>query len=377
MKVLVSAYFIKHGRVGGAEYMLYNLVFGLLKSGVEVVFLTDNKCRISEKFIEDSRVYPNFKLTECGFGFSRFLNEFMVGLFYKEKADAIIFPNYFRPPFVASRFGTVLTVIHDFQYRSFPEYFSFHKRIWLRLCHKITMTFSGQIVVISRFVKDHALELYGAKKDSKVAVVHNPISWGRFSHQVCSVIPMKRRKYLLSVCAHYPHKNLNTLLLGYAKLLEQRQDLDLILVGQRPEFLSKHLAKGSDLSKIIEDLGLENFVKFTGHVSDEQLAVWYKNAEVFLFPSIFEGFGMPPVEALGLGIKTIVSDLSPLTEVTHDRAIYVKDYMDPNAWCFTINQALESDDNGLSIDDVDFIQNFYSPACIANKYISLMSKSQV
>src|SRR5690606_13070144 len=110
------------------------------------------------------------------------------------------------------------------------------------------------------------------------------------------------RPKVLSVSAHWPHKNIATLLRAFRRLQDRTGDdgPELVLVGQlAPNLVSNRNA--TDLEAVVEQLGLRN-VRVTGHIDDEALGEEYRSASLFVFPSLFEGFGMPPVEALGMGV---------------------------------------------------------------------------
>ncbi|HEX2621099.1 MAG TPA: glycosyltransferase family 1 protein, partial [Phototrophicaceae bacterium] len=127
-----------------------------------------------------------------------------------------------------------------------------------------------------------------------------------------------------------PRKNLPTLLKAYAAL-PSTQRLPLILAG----------GKGwqyDDIFATIEQYGLKDQVRFPGFLSAESLPLWYNSAEVFIYPSVFEGFGLPVLEAMACGTPVIVSDASSLPEVVGASGLRVPS-QDLNAWTSALAQA--------------------------------------
>ena len=112
-----------------------------------------------------------------------------------------------------------------------------------------------------------------------------------------------------------PRKNLKNLLSAYAKLGRNFKDeYHLILVG----------APGWNNQDIVDEIkSLNQWVKYTGYVSDDELAKLYTQASLFIYPSIYEGFGIPPLEAMACGTPVIVSNASTLPEVCADAAYYI------------------------------------------------------
>ena len=123
--------------------------------------------------------------------------------------------------------------------------------------------------------------------------------------------------FILSVCSLEPRKNIDRLIQAYAMLVHQFEiDSDLVLVG-------KEAWKSDRLHGLCGELGIEDRVRFTGYVSDAELAQFYNHAAVFVFPSLYEGFGLPVVEAMASGVPVVTSGSSSLIEVAGSAAVLV------------------------------------------------------
>jgi glycosyltransferase involved in cell wall biosynthesis len=124
------------------------------------------------------------------------------------------------------------------------------------------------------------------------------------------------KPYLLYVGNTYPHKNLERFLHGYRRYRRERPDaFDLVLVGKRDYFSRR-------LEREVEHLGLSGNVRFTGYVQDDELPALYQNAEWYVFPSLYEGFGLPPLEAMSYGLPVLSSNATCLPEILGDAAVY-------------------------------------------------------
>lgn len=114
---------------------------------------------------------------------------------------------------------------------------------------------------------------------------------------------------------YYPHKNISLLLEAFKEVLINHPDLQLVLAGQADYFQEQ-------IKKLARRLKVERSVLFPGPVSDSQLLALYKNAELFVFPSLSEGFGLPPLEAMAQGTPVLSSDATSLPEILGDAALY-------------------------------------------------------
>ena len=126
------------------------------------------------------------------------------------------------------------------------------------------------------------------------------------------------RRFILSVGGSKPHKNAKATL-GAFELLSQKEDLDLVFAGKINEN-----KPNEDIRKLISDKPrLKDRVHFLGYVEDLDLVHLYRSAEMLAFPSFYEGFGIPPLEAMGCGCPVIVSNAASLPEICGDAALYV------------------------------------------------------
>lgn len=350
--IYIYCQFIKPGRVGGAEHMANNLISALASlSTKKLCVITNNtKSNILTK--------------------SRFVQEQIHALKTKWAGDTLLCMNYFTPIFLPwNRPQKVVTVIHDLQYRHYPKNFSFIKRVWLYLAHRHTLFSSDKVVVISKFVKSDILNQYGVKYNDKVIVIYNPISWYKNNFQEF-MLPCK--DYILCVAAQYPHKNLRVIIESLTEIRKKFPNTNLVLIGQ----LSNKLVGGYSNNSLIDAIkkhGLTDQVKMTGYVDTKTLVQYYRGAKVFVFPSEFEGFGMPAIESLGYGKSTIISNQSALTEVTQGLAVIVNDFKNPASWASQICSVLANQNKYRpSVSSIKAIRKTYNSKRIAQQYLRVL-----
>lgn len=304
-------------------------------------------------------------------GRNRFIQSWRFGSVQSALNDALLFPNYFTPPMWQRR-ARIVTVIHDLQYRVLPATFSRVKRLWLRVCHDQTLRHADRVVTISEHVRAHVLEAHGDRWSDKVIAIPNPMSWERFGEGGGSVagIVEPTRRYILAVSAQYAHKNLGTLIDAFAELRKRPAfaDVVLVLVGQWSSKLVG-IAHAVDLRGRVEQLGLGDAVRMTGFIDDLTLGSLYRRASVFVFPSLFEGFGMPAVEALGFGLPVLTTRRTAIPEATLGLATYLDDALDSAAMAEAIAAMLDRPDAFRpSASDVARVRDTYSIARIGELY---------
>lgn len=362
MTIGVDATFIRSGAVGGAEQMIRNLVTGLGATGGGVtVFARAGNWSDHIRGVE---------LVEVPRRMNRFVASTYAAARFSDRHD-VIYANYFVPP-VVRRGHTVVAIINDAQYVHYPEFFSVAKRRWLRLAHRFSLKAAHRIVAISEFVREDLLAIYGDRWSDSIVTIPTPVSWDRLS-------PTKhliKGPYILTVSAEYPHKNLTTLVKAFA-LARRRRDLDgvrLVIVGQCAAKLVSTDDKGQ-LDRAIEEAGIAHDVLRLGYVRDEDVGALYRDALAFVFPSLFEGFGMPAVEALGFGLPVITTRCAALPETTLGFARYVKDPLDAEELADTLVRVASCPaENRPSAEQVAAIRDAYNPVAVASRYRAMIGE---
>lgn len=213
---------------------------------------------------------------------------------------------------------TVIT-IHDLTTHLFPQYHTRLNRLYLRWALPVMAQRTSAIIADSYATQRDIVAHLGVTAD-KVSVVHLGVDLARFSPQSAGAIQSALvrigvyQPYVLAVGTLEPRKNLLTLLHAYAML--PRSAPPLVLVGGQGW-------GDNPLSVAIEQLGLKDRVHLTGYVADDLLPALYSGAEIFVYPSLYEGFGLPVLEAMACGAPVITSNASSLPEVAGDAAIQV------------------------------------------------------
>ena len=232
--------------------------------------------------------------------------------FFPTGADLTVFFNYIVPPRVH---GKVVTTIYDMTYLRFPETMNTRNRRRLEEGMRRSVKRSDKIITISSFSKQELIALLRVPED-KISVIPCAPS---FSMDLADFGEMAQRyglckPYLLYVGTIEPRKNLVRLIHAF-ELLKQKEDFpyQLVLAGGRG-WQNEEIYHAAKESTFYDD------IIFTGYTSDAEKNCLYKNAALFIFPSIYEGFGIPPLEAMHWGCPVVSSTAASLPEVVGDAA---------------------------------------------------------
>ncbi|PZO39612.1 MAG: hypothetical protein DCF19_13590 [Pseudanabaena frigida] len=385
MKIGINSLFLKPSQVGGAEFVLKGLLVGLaLNKDIDLyIFISDKLISWLNELIASLNLNLADRLNIIPIAIigNRFVSEaFQLPIIINRyQLDGLINTNYFTP-WRSLLKSPCATIIYDLNYLHFPDLFSWYKKLWLRLAHQMTLANADITVTISEFVKQDIQKRY--KSNQLPVVIYTPILWsrldilnfGEWSSEFSKIdISISDRPFILSVANHYQHKNLSTLVKAFHKLPSSLNEVKLVLVGQLPNSLvGMRRDRCDDIPQLVRDLGLENRVYVTGYISDRELAWYYHHAALFAFPSVFEGFGMPPVEALGMGLPVLTTKCTAIPEVTMNLAEYVENPLDVDEWCDRLTTMLSDRDKYLPTQaEVQQIRQTYEPVAIAKKYIEV------
>ena len=202
------------------------------------------------------------------------------------------------------------------------------RRLRYRATYRSGARFASRLLTVSDYTKQQMVQLYGLDP-ATVDVAPNAVDPALAT---LLAVPRERRPGVVLAAGNVlPRKNLVTLARGVRMLVDDGMDVRLRVVGQVPP-------EGLQDRSAMED-ALGDRVGFTGYVTMEQLAEEYTSADVFACPSLYEGFGIPVLEAMAAGTPVLVSDRTSLPEVAGDAALVVPGE-DPGAWAQALRQAL-------------------------------------
>ena len=237
--------------------------------------------------------------------------------------DVLFVPSHVLPLFHPRR--SVVTV-HDLGYSAFPEAHRRFSRWYLHVGTRFSARTARHVLADSQATKDDLVRLYGTDpahvtviylgRDAELAPVTDSANLAHVQEKLGIAQSGRHRPYVLAVGTLQPRKNLVRLIEAFAQVRATQTDLCLVLAGQRG-WLS------DPIFQRVEELGLQKHVLFPGFVSDEDLPVLLSGALVFAFPSLYEGFGFPVLEAQACGTPVLTSTTSSLPEVAGEAALLV------------------------------------------------------
>lgn len=233
--------------------------------------------------------------------------------------DELFIPHYNIPIFYK---GNLTSTIHDLIHIRFPEYFSKLAVIYAKGMLYLNMKKCQKVITVSNFSKEDIIKEFGEKYRDKIDVRYNKVDEIYKKIEDNTLLENARDKYsiskdkkiLLYVGNKKPHKNLKRLIEAFG-MLEKKEEYRLVLTGEGFE-------NYTELEEIASELNLNKYIIHTGKVPIGDLVLLYNIADLFVFPSLYEGFGIPPLEALACGTPVVCSTAASIPEVIGEKGVY-------------------------------------------------------
>jgi len=309
---------------GGITQYLENLLPRLIQFGKNDTFKLFynglNKRKLNYPWLN----LPNVKLYE--FRFPNRLFEFL-----KIKIDKLLngIDVFFSPHFLISplseKVKKILT-IHDLSFIYYPDFFDFKRKIWhWRINPKKQINSADKIISVSQSTKNDIVNIYKIP-DYKIEVIYSGIDEKfKLLDKTLPKFEEIRKKYALpkKFILYFgklePRKNILNIIKAFELIKPKIPELNLVIAGEKG-WLYK------DLNKLIELSLVKNSIFLTGKIEENDKIYIYNLAEIFIYPSFFEGFGFPPLEAMACGLATIVSNQTSLPEIVNNSALTINPF---------------------------------------------------
>ena len=241
--------------------------------------------------------------------------------FFGSGADVTCFFNFYVPPGVG---GRKVTIVHDMVVKAFPKTMNLKTKIMLKLCLKKSCKRADRIVTVSQFSKEEIVK-YLKIPEEKIVVMPNGVDHSLYhtGYPQDAIKAAQRRyhiagEYYLYLGTLEPRKNIERMVRAYARVKTPGSPR-LVLAGRKGWLYES-------IFQTVQELGLTGDVVFTDYVEDADVPLLMSGAKIFLFPSLYEGFGLPPLEAMACGVPVVTSAASSLPEVVGDAAILADPY---------------------------------------------------
>lgn len=327
MKIAIDIRNIGKGRTGD-EVVFFNLVkqFALLDTVNEYLLLTDRKVEgdnLLQESLENLHLPANFSVVSLGEkGINKFFwNAWILPKYLRTHPVDILQVQYITPFFVPKKIK-IVTIVHDVSFNVFPKLIGKVDLFFLKILMPLSLRRADKIVGVSKFTVSEIKKYYPIIKEEKLEWIHNAVA-DNFAMDISPAqLEAVRKKYnlpqkfILYIGTLQPRKNLPALIEAYVKIpTEKRAGLKLVLAG------GKGRNYDTQIDEFIESYSLQSEVLLPGFIDEIDKPALFKLAHVFCFPSVYEGFGIPILEAMALGVPTLASNIAPHLEIIEDSAL--------------------------------------------------------
>lgn len=320
MKIGINASSLS-SKKGGASFYIYNLIKAMATVTDKESFVIFTTKANRDQFKDLPANFSIIDRAPLGV-MKRLIWEQIILPFVcrKNSIDVLLSPNYTAPLFTPG-FKSVVT-IHDLSFFPLEKLYPRSRRFFKIIIH-LSVRFSNAVIAVSEFTKNDIL-CYIGSFTHKVKVVYEGAD-SRFQKAVTQEQVRKVKEkyklpenYILFTGFLEPRKNLIRLLQAYSNI-KTMINHKLVIAGGNGWWYDKTYTK-------VTELDLQNHVIFTGYVDDDDLPPLYTGATLFVFPSLYEGFGIAALEAISCGTPVLASQNTALPEVVRDAGIYVDPY---------------------------------------------------
>ena len=313
--------FASHKVQTGIGTYLTGLIDGFSKIDLQfepILIINNEGKEIFQKYLKHFEYFLAPKITNSIKG-----RVFYEHTFFKNDLNKLHIDLLHSPVFVSPKNykGKGVLTIHDTTFITHPQYHVPSKKIYFKWGIPMSIKKNNKIIAISKNTESDLVNLFPQYKDKFLYIPYGVkgIFFKKIRNEKIEIFKKKLdlpKKYFLYVGVLEPKKNIIGILKAFKSIYKNNKDLYFVIAGRKGWYYS-------DIFKAIKELNLTENVIYPGHIEYEQLPLLYQGAMFFIYPSFYEGFGMPVLEAMAAGCPVITSGISSTKEVAKDGALFV------------------------------------------------------
>ncbi len=319
MRIAVQASDLDRERIDGTRVYLKELLKAFGALAPKVFFVLYHERSFSKALAPI--MYSNYEERKIPFPIAWMQTRFVWALF-RDVPEKLFLPIQ-AAPLLLPKTIEVTATIHDLAWKKYPETFTWKDRFKLDILLRRVIRRADKLIAVSEATKKDVLQYFPNLDPRKIHVIHHGFDEIFFGERLTQedldtqllIRGLKTDSYILYVGALQPRKNLVRLIEAFEKVKSKNPEARLVLAGE-VAWLAEDILARREKSPYREDIIL------TGKISFVELRALYQGARVFAFPSLYEGFGIPLLEAFASGIPVLTGNNSSLPEVADDGALY-------------------------------------------------------
>lgn len=321
MRIAINCADLDHARIDGTRVYIKKCLdyFGLLDE--QTTFNLYHKKEFNPEL--KPQFYPNYRDKIIPYPWAWVQTRF--GYEINFSLPDVCWMPFQQVPFLADKKTKIVITVHDLAFKYFPQHFPWKDRMKLDFFTETAIKRANGIIAVSEATKKDILKFYPKTPENKIKVIYHGVDREKFAKKYSNQKAKKllekygiKKQYLLYVGAIQPRKGLVDLVKAFENLKKSYQkDLQLVLVGS-PAWKSKGILEKIEQSAFKKDIIL------TGKIDFENLPIFYQQADIFVFPSLYEGFGIPILEAWASETPVLVADNSSLKEIGEEAVLKFK-----------------------------------------------------